>query len=227
MEKIFILIKINNKKSYKPFCEFVYAIYDLDFQILLNYKFQYFCKIDFNEGMLVYIDEVNKNTFINALLLKNIPFEIKDLSNEYIIWMEKKDNIYEKLDDSFLKLDLQETIVSIEIPQIIENPDGSQYLIEEEIIRKDKIKIYTHSNEQCGHHIPHVHIEYNNIRNFCVISLKDFCVLQPKNCLKSAKIKKCIALLMNYIDDARLSWNKSSGRVKFKIVDGRPTSEFI
>jgi len=225
MLKTFVLIKINNKESFKPFCEFVNAIYNLNFQILLSYKFQYFCKISFEEGHLVYVDNENKEDFLNTLKKNEIPFEVKDLTNEYNAWTNNY-NVVEKLDDSFLTNDQQNIINSFDVPQIIEFPDGSQLLTEEEIVRKDNIKIYTHSNEQCGHHIPHIHVEYNNVRNFCVISLKDFKVLQPKNIEKRAKVKKCVSLLKMYIAEARLSWNKSSGKLKFKLINGKPTDDY-
>lgn len=37
---------------------------------------------------------------------------------------------------------------------------------------------------------------------------------------KEQKLKKCIELLKDNIDDARLAWNRSSGNIKFKVSNG-------
>lgn len=226
MKKIFVLIKVNNKESYKLFCDFVNAIHNLTFQILWDYKFQYYCEIGFDSGHLIYIDEANKDEFIGAISKNNIPFKIMDLSRKYDEWINKCSFKKVKLDDSFLDNEKNiQNVLEVEIPQIIELPDGSQLLTEEEIVCKDGIKLYTHSNEQCGHHIPHIHVCYNGDKNFCVISLRDFAVIEPSKCEKRAKIKKCIGLLKDNIDDARLAWNRSSGNIKFKVSNGIPLDE--
>lgn len=225
MNKTFVLVKINNKESYRDFCKYVSAINKLNFQILWNYKFQHFCEISLDEGQLVYIDEQYKDEYIVCLKKNDISFEIKDLSSKYDEWV----NIHcskEVLDDSFYNAECVQMVKEIEIPQIIELLDGTQLLTEEEIVRKDGIKLYTHSNEQCGHHIPHVHVWYNDDKNYCVISLKDFKVIEPCNCLKRAKIKKCVELLKKNINDSRLAWNRSSGNLKFKVVEGIPLDEY-
>lgn len=221
MKKVFVLIKVNNRDSYKPFCDFVNSIHNLTFQILWDYKFQYYCEIGFDSGHLIYIDEANKDEFICAISKNNIPFEIKDLSEKYDEWINKCSCKKVKLDDSFLDNEpIIEPVLEVEIPQIIELPDGSQLLTEEEIVRKDGIKLYTHSNEQCGHHIPHIHVYYNGDKNYRVLSLKNFEVIEPSKCDKRAKIKKCVELLKENINDARLAWNRTSGNIKFKINNG-------
>ena len=101
-----------------------------------------------------------------------------DLSGKYDEWINKCSFKKVKLDDSFLDNEKNiQNVLEVEIPQIIELLDGSQLLTEEEIVRKDGIKLYTHSNEQCGHHIPHIHVYYNCYNNFCVISLRNFEVI--------------------------------------------------
>lgn len=114
-----------------------------------------------------------------------------DLSGKYDEWINKCSFKKVKLDDSFLDNEKNiQNVLEVEIPQIIELLDGSQLLTEEEIVRKDGIKLYTHSNEQCGHHIPHIHVYYNCDKNFCIISLRNFAVIEPSKCEKRAKIKK-------------------------------------
>lgn len=102
MKKVFVLIKVNNRDYYKSFYDFVNSIHNLTFQILSDYKFQYYCGIGFDSGHLIYIDEANKEEFISAISKDNIPFEIKDLSEKYDEWINKCSCKKVKLDDSFL-----------------------------------------------------------------------------------------------------------------------------
>lgn len=65
MKKVFVLIKVNNRDSYKPFCDFVNSIHNLTFQILWDYKFQYYCGIGFDSGHLnILMKLIKKNSLV-------------------------------------------------------------------------------------------------------------------------------------------------------------------
>ena len=55
---------------------------------------------------------------------------------------------------------------------------------------------------------------------FCVISWIDLSMIEPRENSKTAKIKKCIELCKNHIDEAGLAWNWTSSNIKFKVING-------
>lgn len=137
---------------------------------------------------MVKIEATNKEKFEQLMVENNIAFKYLDLSEQYEKYCLSVSPKKEKLDDTFID-GTEDIIISLEIFPIIDGPDGKHLLTEETITRKDQIKIYTHSDERCGHHIPHVHCAYGYDRNYCVTSLCNLDVIQPLN-YKSAKIKK-------------------------------------
>ena len=73
--------------------------------------------------------------------------------------------------------------------------------------------------------IPHVHIWYGDERNYCVINLIYYSIIEPERHI-NAKIRKAINLLKKDIAKARLARNQTSGKLKFSLdMNGIPTSE--
>ena len=222
MNKVFYLLKINCKESYTQLCAYINALYTDMISSLLESRFQYE-KIGCKDGLLVSISEED-TTKHNYLLSKlNIEYEIKDLKKEYENWVESHTCHKEQLDDGFLDDNSIDCFLECQIPRIVDYDDGTQSLTEEEIKRKDGIKLYTHSRENCGHHTPHIHVWYNDDKNYCSISLTDYTILAPSNC-NSAKCKKCIDLLKTCTTEAKEAWNRTSGKIKFKVVNGEITN---
>jgi len=161
------------------------------------------------------VDVLASKKFESILSNNSYNYESFNLNSAYKEWKSSTENTKEKLDTRFIDNSQEQIIGEYTFPEILETENGTQILTEEEICRKDCIKIYTHSNENCGHHIPHVHIAYNDDRNYCVISLKDKSVIEPPNCQR-AKIRKVVQLLNEHFDEAVDAWNRTTGFCKIK-----------
>lgn len=170
------------------------------------------------------IDTAKRDVFELILSDNGFTFERLMVDDEYNNWVNSLYCKNEELEDEFLNHTDVFLIREFFVPRILEGIDGNQIITEEEVKRKDNIRIYTHSNENCGHHIPHVHVKYGDKKNYCVISLTDCSVIEPQK-KQGAKIRKCMELLNTCIDDARLAWNRTSGLQKFVIDEtGKPTN---
>jgi len=178
-----------------------------------------------------YLYSISKNQqtfFENFLKRNNIAYENLKLNSQYQEY--KKNQIanepLEDLDSSFLCDEKMDIFLNVEIPQIICGKGETRVLLEEEVVRKDKIKIYVHSNEMCGHHLPHVHVKYNDNDNYCVVNLVDNTVLLPPN-LRNAKTKEICELLNHHIQTARAAWNRTNSLLKFIMEGEEYTSSFV
>lgn len=182
----------------------------LGIQILIESDFAY------SQGMDIRLFSVSENDCRKfETILSSFSYNYKkfDLNDAYKKWKASSDNQKETLDDDFIDSDFIQVVGEYSFPEILETNNGTQILTEEEICRRDCIKIYTHSNENCGHHIPHVHVAYNDERNYCVISLNDKSVIEPKNC-RRARIKKAVQLLSEHYDEAVKAWNRTTGHIR-------------
>lgn len=113
------------------------------------------------------------------------------------------------------------------IPHIECRRGTTQALNEHFVGEKDNIALYINSNEMTGHSIPHCHVKYNKIKNYCVLSLVDFEKIAPDGGLKNAVILTAQSILEKNIQTAREKWNEVHSLVKFKCVDGVYTSDFV
>lgn len=221
MNKIFYKLDIDTSQNYSDLSKFITLVSEHNIECYIDNAFLSTVGV---KRFAVSIEAKDKEKFEQLLHANNIKFELLNLSNQYYEYCLNIFPKKEKLDDTFID-GSENIIISIEIPQIIDGPNGKQYLTEETITRKDQIKIYTHSNERCGHHIPHVHCAYGDDKNYCVISLCNLEVIQPSN-YKSARVKKIIEIVTQNLDKCRLAWNKTSGFLKFKLAaDGKPINE--
>lgn len=184
-----------------------------------------FAKSQGIQETLYSVDFADCEAFEELLIKNSFGFEEKSLYDNYLIWESSMKTTEIKSDDDFLDLDNIILVGEYSFSKIIENNRGLQSLNESEVVRQDSIKIYTNSNEDSGHHIPHVHIWYGNNKNYCVISLIDYSVIEPERHI-NAKIRKAIDLLKKDIAKARIAWNQTSGKLKFSLdMNGIPTSE--
>lgn len=194
----------------------------------INFYFESYLGYHVHKLCLHSIEEQHKEHFEKILKDNGVSYMIVDLEEESnVLFGKKQSDLKEKLDTDFL-LNTEIEIVIDEFIQVVMEGLGDQIILhEEEVARRDKIRIYTHSNEQCGHHIPHVHVEYNNDKNYCVIDLSNYDIIQPKD-YSSAKIKSIIPLLKEHIVQARTAWNRTTGMMKFILDnDGNPTDKYI
>ena len=221
---VFYFVDVDCRDSYRDFCNYVNGLYSYNVSVYWNQRFQY----DYMKslkGQLVYLSIEDEEIFKSILKKCNVSFEKKEILDKYNDWLDSRTVKKERLDSNSIDENKMEVFYKEQIPEIIETLDGSQYLTEETVAKKDSIKLYTYSNEQSGHFTPHVHVQYNQEKKFCVISLVDFKVLAPNNCPLTPKVKKCIELLKDNIDDAREAWNKTNAQIKFKYVDGKISGE--
>ncbi len=179
-------------------------------QILLESNFAFSIGMDIR---LYSVDVLESQRFEAILSDNSYNYKSYDLNSAYEEWKSSTMNIPKVLDSSFIDNDQEQIICECSFPEIRETENGTVILNEEEICRKDCIKIYTHSNENCGHHVPHVHVAYNDNRNFCVISLIDKSVIEPVNC-RRAKVKKAVQLLNEHFNEAVNAWNRTTGHCK-------------
>lgn len=221
MNKIFYKLDIDTSQNYSDLSKFINLLSKNQIESFYDTTFLRSIEV---RGFVINIQAKDKEKFEQLLHTNNIKFELLNLSEQYYEYCLDTFPKKEKLDDTFID-GSENIIISIEIPQIIDGPNGKQYLTEETITRKDQIKIYMHSNERCGHHIPHVHCAYGDDKNYCVISLCNLEVIQPSN-YKSARVNKIIEIVTQNLDKCRLAWNKTSGFLKFKLAaDGKPINE--
>lgn len=163
----------------------------------------------------VYFDKVLKEN--------NFKFTKYDLENKYEEYLQETEpnESYEILDTSFLQGQQPIYILDVDVPEIILSSGENRSLTEGTVDRKDNIKIYIHTNEKCGHHIPHIHVKYNENDNYCVLSLVDLSVIVPEKLKKSnAKLKEIRKLVTKNMQKARKEWNSCDNLLKFAEKDG-------
>lgn len=224
MEKIFYRIPMDLSNPYKLICLLSnHQDKDKIGDVLIESSFGFSIGVNY-----LYSLTSQDSTFFESLLKENqIEFERLDLSHEYHEYQitHTVNEPLEDLDSSFLCDDEMDIIIDKDIPQIICGQGTTRVLHEEEIARKDNVKIYVHSNERCGHNIPHVHIKYNDNDNYCVISLVDISVIAPKN-LKNAKTKDICDLVNTHLQKSRAAWNRTNSLLKFKKDKEEYTSSY-
>jgi len=224
LEKIFYRIPLDLTNPYKFICLLSnHKNRDKIGEIIIESSFGFSIGIDY----LYSLKSQDSSNFESLLKDNQIDYEKLDLSHKYHVYQinHTANEPLENLDSSFLCNDEMDIVVDTDIPQIICGPGTTRVLHEEEIVRKDNIKIYVHSNELCGHHIPHVHVKYNDNDNYCVISLVDVSVLVPKN-LKNAKTRDICKLVNTHLQKSRAAWNRTNSLLKFKKNKEEYTSSF-
>lgn len=113
------------------------------------------------------------------------------------------------------------------IPHIEDNIGTRQNLYEFLINKKDdELKLYINAEGKGKHNTPHCHVEYKNNENYCVLSLVDYRLLEPKNGVRTKILNKAQELLQENIQHAREIWNRTDGLLKFKVVNGEYTAEY-
>lgn len=213
MDKVFYKIPLDVTNPYKLICLISNNNNQAELgNIVVESSFGFSIGIDY----LYSLSEHQQTYFENLLNQNNIAYEKLEINKQYQDY--KKNHIanepLENLDTSFLCDDKMEVFLDVDIPQIICGQGETRVLHEEEIVRKDNVKIYVHSNERCGHHLPHVHVKYNDNDNYCVINLVDITVLVPSN-LHNAKTRDICELLSCHIQTARAAWNRTNSLLKF------------
>lgn len=149
-----------------------------------------------------------------------------DLHTEYLLYMKGKTPIYKPSPQEDIPHEHQMKICCDSFPHIICGEGTRQELLEHEVAQKDSIMLYINSNELNEHHIPHCHVKYNGVSNYCVLSLVDFKKLTPDGNKRNAIIKKAQELLKENIQPARKKWNEIVSLMKFKIENGLYTEEY-
>lgn len=215
MNRYFYQIPLDQSNPYKLVCLIANYPHDDLGDVVPEYKFG----IQIGLTNLYSLSSSDPKTFECLLDQHNIAYRKCDLEVQYQLFIQNHNpnEPIDRLETSFL---CDENVVSIaetEIPEIICASGTSRILLEEEISRKDKMKIYVHSNERCGHHIPHVHAKYNDNENYCVINLVDVTIIQPKD-LHNAKTKELCKFVNDNLQNSRAAWNRTNSLLKFKRI---------
>lgn len=220
-----VFYKIDNRNN--AFTTFICDLRNLELECYQNCSFEYYVKqyglFCFNE------DDIQRAE--KEMTRYNVQYIKVGLSDEYAIFKNSHQNLdnTEELDKDYIDNDSMNFIASDSFPRIILMPDGRQLLTEGTVAKSDydKIKIYINSNERAGHNIPHIHAQYNTNRNYCVVSLVDLKIIEPKELKEgNAKTKKIIKLINDNLLKAREEWNRCDNLLKFVEENGVLTNKY-
>lgn len=224
MNKIFYKLDIDYRKDLRSLCDFITLTYANGIKSYIDYRFVYSLGI---KGFVVGIEINNKEQFESLLLSHDINYVFLGLSKEYSFY--KSNNSHEKASINSLTSKNDDKIIPIFTvnDDVYGSSKTSRTLSEGFLFKQAQISIYIKSNEMSGHFVPHVHCNYGDKINYCVLSLIDMKVLSPKNkCLKN--LSKIVKVVSEHINECRVGWNKAISLIKFKTdSNNQPTDELI
>ena len=232
MKKTFYLINISVMQQNKwiqlvnsPYSEKnLHIIFEFDFWFDLRHNKNLYS--DLGERYVLWsIPENKKIDFISSCEEVKIETKEIDLEKYYDDYVEQH-YAYSPSKQEDIPVENMVIISNQDVDKIICGSGTKQVFLEHKIAEKDNIKIYINSNEITGHNIPHCHLKYNDNNNYCVLSLIDLEKIAPDGNIKNAVVCKAQALLGKHIQDARKKWNEVHSLMKFKVSDGKYTSDF-
>lgn len=222
MQKLFYLVPIEVMQDLKWIALVNSPYKELNLKVVFEIDFWFYLRKDgsfggySNQNSLWSILSDKKLDFENSCQQVNIPFSLIDLDKEYAQY--KKDHtLYKPSKQDDIPEENKVSICKETFPSIICGKGTSQIFLEHYVGKKDGIKLYINSNEITGHNIPHCHVKYNHINNYCVLSLVDAKKIAPDGNLKNAVIYKAQNILQKNIQKAREIWNDVSSLMKFEI----------
>lgn len=179
------------------------------------------------DEFIISIDGLSKNIFL--AICQNNNMNAREITNdEWLIEAIDSTTIYTPGVLQEIELKKQINIIEINIDEIICGPRETQILLEHTVTSKTKLKLYINSNEITGHNIPHCHVHYKDIKNYCVLSLVDLEMIAPEKNKSNAIIKEARDLLNLNLQDARKIWNEIHSVVGFeKDSNGKYTDKLI
>ena len=231
MKKIFYLIDNSVMQQYEWIQLVNYPYSEKNLHIIFEHDFWF----DLRHNKKLYQDlgkqyalwSIPKNQQTEFICLckevKINPVEI-DLEEYYADYVERN-YVYSPSKQTDIPAENMLIVCSQDVDKIICGSGTKQVFLEHIIAKKDNIQIYMNSNEITGHNIPHCHVKYNDINNYCVLSLVDYEKIAPDGNIKNAVVCRAQKLLEEYIQDARKKWNEIKSPQKFKVSDGKYTSE--
>lgn len=233
MDRAFYFISYDCGNEYKwvPLTNSPYSSHKLDFkyetEFLIYLRKQQHGNKKITDGYSILSIPVDKMALFEADC-KEIGMEVEhiDLHTEYMSFMKGKTPIYKPSPQEYIPSEQQLKICCDSFLHIMNSEGTCQDVLEHNIAQKDSIMLYINSNELNEHHIPHCHVKYNKISNYCVLSLVDFEKLAPDGNIRNAVIKKAQELLKKNIQPARKKWNEIVSLMKFKYENGQYTSEY-
>lgn len=151
-----------------------------------------------------------------------------NLEREYDVFLDNA-YVYKPAPMSEIPREQQVEICRKEVTPIICGPGTMRVLLEHNVGRKkDGIRLYINSNETAVHNIPHCHVAYNSIKNYCTLSLVDMTKIEPNGKTRNAVICVAQEILRECIQDARKKWNEIDTITKFaQDEDGSYTNKFV
>lgn len=171
------------------------------------------------------VSEIKKSDFVESCKEVGIEIEEVNLEKYYDDYVEEN-RVYSPSKQDDIPSENMIIICNRDVNKIICASGTKQVFLEHKIANKDNIQIYINSNEIAGHSVPHCHVKYNEISNYCVLSLVDFKKLAPDKNKTNAVVCRAQELLKGHIQEARKKWNEIDSPLKFKISNGEYSSEF-
>lgn len=218
-----LIVDVMEKKQYQFICLVANQPYrDIIGNVLINNSFNFDMEqknnIKFN--FLVIIESRVKNEFIDMCSKNDIGFRFYDeLIPEYERYVDMKVNEKESLSkNDFDNVQVYEVVTEKEIEPIICGEGTTRILLEKTIEKTAKLKIWIGSNERTGHHLPHVHADYDN-EKYAVFNLIDLSVIDSRaKTGLNAKTKELKELIEQNIIKAREIWNQTNALLKFPTI---------
>lgn len=122
---------------------------------------------------------------------------------------EDKLKWYKVMDELKQFLTKEEYASVLELARFMIMPDPTRFV---ELTRQDGVKFIVHSNEKCGHHKVHVHIECGDAEY--VLSIPEANILAASGKISKFKLKKA----QEYVKDNSAffaeGWNKYTNWIK-------------
>lgn len=231
MNKIFYLVnnEVMRNLQWIPLANPPYLNYDLGiiFEQRFWFDLRHSKELDQNyDNMFLWsVPKDKKELFEKSCSELNIEIMEIDLSTPYEKY-RKIHYIYKPSPQQEIPPTDRLAICQESFNPIICGTGTSQIFLEHYVGEKDGIELYINSNENGRHKLPHCHVKYNSINNYCVLSLVDFEKIEPDGKIKNAIVCKAQSILKNNIQTARKKWNEINAPIKFKIVNGIYTAEF-
>lgn len=181
---------------------------------------QYLKKTDYICSISI-LDEYMFETKLKAAKISYEKFPLNKEYKDYIKSINLNDD-YDRLKSSFLDEKNTILIAETEIGDAELYSDIAKTLLEGTVNKKDKMKLYIHSNEKCGHSTPHIHAAFGDDKNYSSISLIDLQIIESNHAY-CKKDKMLIDFVEDNLQKARQEWNKCETLLKFdtQLLNGK------
>jgi hypothetical protein len=186
---------------------FIVTVANKGFHFISETEFAVFAKLDCKNAWSIENDFCS--LFESLLSNANIRYGKIDFIDKYREFLKERYDITEDIEkcDCFYVFGEEETNQIRGLPVTL----YEGYVKGKAFSPKDKILFYVHSNEQCGHHCPHVHVKVRGkCENYCAIDLLNYHILSRDKKSNDSVINECVSKLKGLLPEAKKAWNECS-----------------